>query len=244
MKVLKSPIATRVLRCKVILIALISVSIACSTSKSAPQTKPPENLVANQSSTPVITPSVQGSGPCTLKVSEIPVLNGLKLGMTPEQVLALFPGSKDDAELREALAKPPARFGNSTFMITPSKYRSGANYSDIGRVTFSLLDGRVSNFTISYKGPAWPHVDKFIEKFGEGKNLPPSDQWEPYEGMDTQMKTLTCDGFSVRIFIGGEDGNLNYVLVQDLEADNKLKDRRKKAREQASPEAASQRPPQ
>jgi hypothetical protein len=219
----------------VILISLIAVSIACSTSRSAgPQPQLTENRLLSQSSTPVTSSAVQESGACTIKLSEAPVLNGLKLGMTPEQILVLFPGSKEDPELRSALSAPPGRFGNSTFMITPSKYGSAANYKEISQLSFSLLDGHVSNLTIYYTGPQWPDVDKFIEKFSEGKRLPPPDQWKPYEGMD-QMKTLVCNGFSIQIFAGKEGGSQNYVLLEDVEADKTLKERRKKAREQASP---------
>jgi hypothetical protein len=237
MKALKSRLTNLVMRSGVILISLIAVAIACSTSKSAgPQPQLAENSSLSQSPTPVTTSSpIQESGPCTLKVSEAPVLNGLKLGMTPEQVLALFPGSKDDPELRAALSTPPGRFGNSSFLITPSKYGNAAQYKGISRFTFSLLDGHLSNFTISYNGPEWPDVDKFIQKFVEGKHLPSGEQWVPYEGMSTQMKTLTCNNFSIQVFAGGEGGNANYVLVEDLEADKKLKERRKRAREQASP---------
>jgi len=224
----------------VIPIVLIAISLACSTSRSAgrPQGQLTQNQLATQSASPVNT-AVQENGPCTLKISEAPVIERLKLGMTVAETLALFPHSEEDPELRSALSKPAGRFGNSSFLVTPSKYGSAAQYKAISRLTFSLLDGRVSNFTISYNGPEWPDVDKFIEKFREGKSLPPADQWEPYEGMNTQMKTLTCNGFSIRIFAGGEGGNANYVLVEDLEADKKLKERRKKAREQASPSPAA-----
>jgi hypothetical protein len=237
MTALKSRITNLVVHRAVILISLIAVCITCSTSKSAgPQSQLAENKSPlSQSPAQVSSSPIQESGPCTLKVSEAPVLNGLKLGMTPEQVLALFPGSKDDPELRSTLSTPPGRFGNSSVLITPSKYGSAAQYKGISRLTFSLLDGHVSNFTISYNGPEWPDVDKFIQNFVEGKHLPPAGEWAAYEGMNTQMKTLTCNNFSIQIFAGGEGGSSNYVLVEDLEADKKLKERRKKAREQASP---------
>ena len=225
----------QILHWAVVLTVVIVVSVACSTSKSAPQSSPSGSPVASQSSTPLSTLPVSATTSCTLKMSEAPVIRGLKLGMTVEEVLAVFPGSKDDAELHSTLSKPPGRFGNSSFLITPSKYGSAANYKDVSRINISLLDGRVSSFTVNYVSRQSPSVDKFIEKFNEGKNLPPPDQWEPYPGMDTQMKTLTCNGFSIRIFDGGEGANLDYVLVEDLEADKTLKDRRKKAREQASP---------
>ena len=94
---------------------------------------------------------------------------------------------------------------------------------------------RVSAFTVGFNGPEYPHVDQFVAKFIEGTNLPPVDQWQGYEGMDNQLKMLACKDFEVRVFIGGEGGKLNYVLMRDLEADRKLKERKAKARAQASP---------
>jgi hypothetical protein len=221
-------------------IILVAVSIACSASKSASSPGSPAQLPVNQaisapSSTPITTSTAHERTACTLGLSEAPAINRLKLGMTADEILAVFPGSKDDAELRSALAKPRGPLGNSSFLLTPSKYENAADFKEISRITFNMLDGRVSSFTMNFNGPEWPHVDKFVEKFVEGKNLPAADQWEAYAGMENQMKTLTCTAFSIRVFNGGEGGNLNYVLVQDLEADKKLKERRRKARESASP---------
>ena len=216
-------------------IILIAVSIACSASRSASApAQPAGNQPISQSPAPLTTASVQEKTPCTLKLSQAPVIKGLKLGMTMGEILPLFPGSKEDAELRAALSAPRGPFRNATYVITPAKYGSAADFKEVIRVTFTMLGDHVSSFTLSYNGPELPHVDKFVESFVQGKDLPTADQWEPYVGMETQMKTLTCNGFSVRIFHGGEGGNQNYILVQDLEADKTLKDLRKKAREKAS----------
>jgi hypothetical protein len=91
--------------------------------------------------------------------------------------------------------------------------------------------------SISYNGPEWSHVDKFVAKFTDGTNLPAADAWEAYVGMDTQMKTLKCKDFEVRIFAGGPGGNLNSVVVNDLVAEKKLKDRMDKAEEKAKAKA-------
>jgi len=155
--------------------------------------------------------------------------------MKAEEVVALFPGSKDDAEVRAGLSKPPSQFGVSGFLVRPEKYETKDKFAGISQITFSLLDGRVSNFTVGYNGPEYSHVDKFVAKFIEGTSLPPADQWEAYVGMDTQIKTLRCTDFEIRVFAGGPGGNLNYVLVKDLEAEKKLKDRRDKARAKATP---------
>ena len=176
----------------------------------------------------------EGKPTCELTLAEAPPINGLKLGMTSDEVLALFPGSREDVEIRSTLSGPPSKFGTSSFVITPNLYESKEKFSGMSQITLRLLDGRVSNFTIGYHGPEFSHVDKFVAKFIEGKNLPAVDQWEAYIGMDTQLKTLTCKDFEIRVFAGGPGGNLNYVLMTDLEADKKAKDRRKRAREKAN----------
>ena len=214
---------------------LIGISIACVPNKSAFSSSPNNSAPNNQSSAQPENSTEQSNATCTLTMAAAPVLNELKLGMTPDEVLALFPGSKDDSEVKSILARPPGKLGESELVIRPSKFESKEKFTGISQITFGLLDGRVSNFTIGYNGPAYSHVDQFVTKFVEGTNLPPPDQWQAYVGMDTQMKTLTCKDFEIRVFAGGEGGNLNYVLMRDLEADKKLKDRSKKARESASP---------
>lgn len=216
---------------------VVVISIACSTYRSAGS---PSNsngtLTVTQTSPQANNASAQEKVPCTLTMAGAPEIKGLRLGMTPDEVLALFPGSKDDPDLRAELSKPPGQFGSSSFVIRPSKYESSKEkFADVTQITLTLLDGRVSNFTVGYNGPEWPHVDKFVAKVVEGTNLPAVDQWDAYAGMDSQLKTLKCADLEIRVFAGGQGGNLNYVLIRDLEADKKLKERRAKAREKPTP---------
>jgi hypothetical protein len=170
-------------------------------------------------------------------MDQAPVLNGLRLGMTPEQVLATFPGSSEDAEVRTMLSRPPSKFGESELLIRPAKYETKEKFAGVTQITFTLLDGRVSSFSVGYNGPEWPHVDRFVEKFVEGTNLPAADAWEAYVGMDTQMKTLKCKDFETQIFAGGKGGNLNYVQMRDLDAAKTQRERRAKAKEKAKEKA-------
>jgi hypothetical protein len=173
---------------------------------------------------------------CDLSLAQAPAINSLKLGMTVEEVLALFPGSMDDVEVRTNLSAPPSPLGVSSLVIRPAKFQSKGQFTGINQITFTLLDGRSSSFSIGYNGPEYSHVDKFVSRFIKATDLPAIDQWEAYVGMDTQIKTLKCTDFEIRVFAGGPGGNLNYVLMRDLEADKKLKDRRTKARAKAKPE--------
>lgn len=176
---------------------------------------------------------------CGLALNASPAVNGIRLGMTPDEVFALFPGSKDDKTVRASLAALTP-FGNSTFVIKPMDYESKDKFAGINSITFKVLDGRVSSFSIAYNGPEYAHVDKFVAKFSEGRNLPAVDQWEAYAGMDTQMKTLRCTEFEVQVFAGGQGGSLNKVMIQDMLADRKLRDRKAKARANATPSPEKQ----
>jgi hypothetical protein len=168
---------------------------------------------------------------CTLHKDQGPEIGGLRLGLTVDQVLALFPGSKEDAELRPAIAKPPSPFGVSTFMIKPDRYATKAKFDGIREIVLTFLDGRVSGFSANYLSGNWKHVDEFVTKFTTGSNLPPVESWEAYPGLDTQQKSLKCDGFEVTLFAGGEALNVNHVKMQDLMAAQELKERRAKAKQ-------------
>ena len=167
---------------------------------------------------------------CGLTVAQSPAVNGLKLGMTVEQVLALFPGSDNDEMIRAEIAQADKRQGLTTISLDPRNYLSKVLFSGITRINFKFMDGRLYNFIVSYNGPAWKNVDEFVEKFAEGANLPGADSWNAYVGMDTQLKMLNCHGFEVRLFAGGPGGSLNSVELRDLGAEQTLKDRRAKAR--------------
>ena len=172
---------------------------------------------------------------CGMTRAGLPVVEGLKLGMTPDEVMSVLTGSKDDAEVKSGVAKTASALGEQSFVVHTDKLQPKEKFTGIDHFTFSLLDGRVSSFNIGYKGPAYANVDEFVSKFVKGTNFPPADQWQGYPGMDTQLKTLACQDFEIRVFAGGENGNQNYVLLTDLEAKKKLKERRAKARAQATP---------
>jgi len=217
-----------------LLFLVITISVACTASRSAGSPSLAK-INSNQSPAQTSNAGAQEKPTCQLTLARGPDIKGLRLGMTTDEVLALFPGSKEDAEIRSDLSRPPSQFGVSSFLIRPEKYGSKDKFAGVNQITFTLLDGRVSNFTVGYNGPEYSHVDKFVAKFVEGTTLPAADQWEAYVGMDNSLKILKCTDFEVRVFIGGQGGNLNYVLMKDLEAEKKLKERRDKARAKATP---------
>jgi hypothetical protein len=173
--------------------------------------------------------AASGQGACTLTLAQAPAVSGLRLGMKPDEVLALFPGSRADKEVRADMLRPASRLGVSNLSIKPERYASKAKFPNVTVITMTLLDGRVTTMNISYSGPEYKHVDEFLGKFLEGKKLPAAHAWEPYVGMDTQLKTLNCKGFEIKIFAGGKSvHNINYIELTDVAARRRLRDRRAK----------------
>lgn len=179
--------------------------------------------------------AASGQGACTLTLAQAPAVSGLRLGMKAEEVLALFPGSRTDREVRAAMLSPASRFGVSGLTIKPEKYSSKAKFPRVSVITLAFLDGRVYTINVHYNGPEYKHVDEFLGRFLEGKKLPAAHAWEPYVGMDTQLKTLTCKGFELKVFAGGKQvHNINYVELTDVAAGRRIRDRRAKLKAKSS----------
>lgn|SRR5688572_27288794 len=210
----------------------VASSVACSATRSA-SSPAPEGTNSLTTSAPVAA-TPQNTAPCSLTKTHVPVVLGLQLGLTREGILGLFPGSKNDPDLQRVLTRAPEPHGEGELTLRPGKYLPAETVGRIKHVTFGLFDDRAYSLNIAYDGPAWPHVDRFVENFVAGSNLPTVDQWQPYVGFDDQMKTLTCADFSVRVFAGGSGGNLNYVLLEDGEVKKEIEERRKKAEKASS----------
>src|SRR5437763_14779150 len=83
---------------------------------------------------------------CTLTVAQAPVISGVRLGMTVEQALALFPGSSNEADIRSEIARAANELGVVNIIIKPEKYSSKSAFQGVNYVTFKFIDGRLSTF--------------------------------------------------------------------------------------------------
>ena len=222
---------------KLIILALLISSMFASTCKlETSSATPNSNVNANVNVAGADKPvSSQPVSNCGLTMPAAPSILGLKLRMTAPEILALFSKSDQDSEIAARLAKAPSKYGEQGFLIRLADHPSQNKSGDITRVDVTLLDGRAYIYNFGYKGPQYPQVNDFVSKFVEGTNLPPADQWQDFVGLENQLKILTCKDFEVRVFAGGEGGNLNYVLLTDLDAQKTLDERRAKAKAQAKP---------
>jgi hypothetical protein len=164
-----------------------------------------------------------------LTVAQAPSVSRLKLGMKVEQVLALFPGSKDDADIRASLAGPTSAFGVQNLSIMPAKYLK-KNADQASQIALTFLDNRLVTLYVGYESPVWDNIDDYVTQFAGETGLPGADSWDAYAGFDTQLKTLKCKDFEINLFAGGENVSINYVRMRDMPAQQVLKERRARAR--------------
>src|SRR5918911_1192618 len=94
--------------------------------------------------------AAHAQGACTMTLAQAPVVNGLRLGMTRDEVLALFPGIRTDKEMTAELAQPASPLGLSGLLIRPERYSSKAKFAGVSQITLQMIDGRVSDLHVGY----------------------------------------------------------------------------------------------
>src|ERR1051325_4085554 len=119
--------------------------LMCMSCKLEPLSATPNgNAKPSPSSEPKISSSAEQSSTCSLTKAAAPVVEGLKLGITPDEILAILPGSKDDPEVKAGVAKPRSPLGVSDFVVRADKLQPKEKFANINHFIFTLLDGRVS----------------------------------------------------------------------------------------------------
>ena len=149
------------------------------------------------------------SQPCTLKLSQAPAVRGVRLGMTVDELLPMFPGSSDSVAIKQALSSAEGypQFGEGQFGIDPSNWGNKERFSGINAYYFDVFDRRIVGLTIQYprfpQGPRWQDPDDLVRRFSESFHLPGPKDWAPEQG-DSNRKKLKCDGFEVRVTAGDQ----------------------------------------
>ena len=145
-----------------------------------------------------------GQSNCVTTIQS-PAVRGIRLGMTAEEVFALFPGSSERPENKNAIlsAEQPPNYGIASLSFQPSTYPSPVKerFAAIDSVFIRLFDGRVTEIRVEYagpnshpRGPAWNNVDDFIAKLSESFALPGAKLW--FE-TSQYSKTLRCGAFEM-----------------------------------------------
>jgi hypothetical protein len=136
---------------------------------------------------------------CNLGREKAPVVRGVKLGMTSDEIHTLLPGMRDDYRevVRSAMTFP--QFGAASLNATVADKEQ---FNGIEGFNFQLFDDHVVQYDVFYRGPNsvprgphWPNADDLIARFADAYHLPGPANWAGGQG----SKILRCKGFEVRI---------------------------------------------
>lgn len=186
-----------------------------------------------------VVTAAQTAGPqakestCSAALARSLTIRGIHLGMSADEVLALFPGARERADISAALAKtqnPQAPdFGVGNLYFQSSDFPGQARFKDVESFQLTLFDGRLVQWWVNYvdsnKGPYWPNVDDWVAKVSEAFNLPAPKEWAT-ENMGT--KRLKCDPYEIQVSL---NGGRPAILVFDSSYVSEVQARVKAAQE-------------
>lgn len=151
----------------------------------------------------------QSQSRCYLTENNSPNVRGLRLGMSTQELLALFPGSasrwaKDPTKVREARETGMAASSIEPFYVA---FEAGTDapkdqFADVDSVEVGLYKGRVTEFTVVYVGVEWSNIDTWLAKVSETLKLPAPKEWVVGPN-ETPNKILRCSGIEIEVAIQG-----------------------------------------
>ncbi len=166
-----------------------------------------------------------GAPNCALTLAQAPVIRGIRLGMSTEELLVLFPGSKDQFRIKEALARAEVQYGATDLLFSSTEYpENKLLFNNISRHLITLFDGHVVKIAVSYifgpdiTSPGWT-IETWIDKVSEIFNLPKRESWE-------SSRRITCRGFTIEAFVN--HGSETSITIINLSYRQQI-DQRKKA---------------
>ena len=142
---------------------------------------------------------------CKLTAAQAPTVRGLRLGMTVDELIELFPGANpNNLKGRVEEAKGYWSFGKLGLNFPGTQHKDRLDKFSFG---VSLFDGRVESFFVQYPfNNSSPYgrvyskeqlIDKLVKSFG----LPANEKWrDEYNA----WLSLECQGFTLKVDYRGE----------------------------------------
>jgi hypothetical protein len=152
-------------------------------------------------------PPAQG---CNLTEANAPAVRSLRLGMTVDQLVGLFPGSAKRKEMQEALGKAKAATGNEPVILAfdPAADAGGQAFAGVDSVSASVYKGRVIAFTVTYVGTSWRTIDEWVGKLAQSYGLPAAARWEAGPN-ENPNRVLGCSGIEIEAAIQGGGSSIS-----------------------------------
>jgi hypothetical protein len=175
----------------------------------------------------------ESPSPCTLTVTKAPVIRGLRLGMSTDEALVLFPGARESQQWSSELkrSKEPASLGFLSLQLPNSDYQLGESIKEIRYLVIRLLDDRVVGYSVTYQrypiGADWNSTEEWVTKLSETLGLPEAKQWATKDSGRFGSRSLQCNGFEIEANYSNGPSISVFTKV-----DKELQERRKAHEEQ------------
>lgn len=151
---------------------------------------------------------------CKLTLAQAPDIRGLRLGMTSNELFAIFPANEQEEFNRAQQLKKaelPPNFGLTNFQIDLYRYATKDRFTGLSGLSFNLFDGKVVSISTSYSNaPQFDRKDQVMEIITRKFGLPETKDWADYSE-NSNPSTLSCDGFIFQVYASG--GGLSIKLI-------------------------------
>ena len=156
----------------------------------------------------------------------------IRLGMSLQQLLALFPASSKRKEMADALERAKATTGNETvyLVFNPATDGGSQRFAGVDSVMAGVYKGQVVDFTVVYVGPTWNTVDEWVEKLRESFGLPGARGWMAGPS-ENPSKILKCRGAEIEAGIQGGSGSIRVRNTENMGMDERKESGEQKKRE-------------
>ena len=156
---------------------------------------------------------------CSITEASSPAIRGLRLGMSLQQVLAVFPGSSKRKSLTEAIEKAKSTSNGEPVPVVfePATDAIGESFAGVESVATTCLKQRLIEFNISYVGITWTSVDQWIAKLSETLGLPGSPDWTAGPS-ENPNKVLKCQGIEIEASIQGGGASIRIQNTESKKA--------------------------
>ncbi|MCI0387278.1 MAG: hypothetical protein MOB07_00690 [Acidobacteria bacterium] len=129
---------------------------------------------------------------CKLTLAQAPVIRGLRLGITSDELFTIFPANErqefDRAQQLKNAELPP-NYGFTMFDFNLSNYATRDRFTGIGSLSFELFDKKVVSIRVNYSNaPSFDRPEQLMEIITRHFSLP-----------ELKDPSLSCDGFTFKV---------------------------------------------
>ncbi len=156
-----------------------------------------------------------GDSKCSLTATNAPSVRGLRLGMSTDELLALFPNSTKRKNIKDALDKAKAATTTEPVYLVFDPVRDSVKeqFAGVDSVSAGLFKGKVVDFGLGYVGAQWT-IGEWVAKLSESFALPAQSAWRAGPS-ENPNQVLMCNGMEIE---AATQAGSATIRIRDTEA--------------------------